>query len=102
MIFNGALTYSVRSVGKVKTEWNVEHFGMFLREEDGGTWRTTGPSVNFSTVYPIWNGLELYSVIYGEWKATNRLSMILWIVQIKRVFRTSWKFFKLLAQELFF
>ena len=71
----------------------MEHFGMFLREEDGSTWRTTGLSVNFSTIYPIWNGLGLHSVLYGEWKATNRLSMTLWIVKIKRVFKTSCKFF---------
>jgi len=93
VIFNGALTYAVRSVGKVMNEWSMGHFGMFLREEDGSTWRTTGPRINVSTIYPIWNGLGLYSVLYGERKATNRLTMTLRSVQIKRVFKTSCKFF---------
>jgi hypothetical protein len=35
----------------------------------------------------------LYSVLYGEWKTTSRLSMTFWIVQIKSIFKTSCKFF---------
>ena len=74
-------------------EWTMEHFGMYRMEEDWSIRRQTCPSANFSTMYPIWNGLGLYSVLYGEWKATNRLNMTFWIVQIKRVFKTSYKFF---------
>jgi hypothetical protein len=59
---------------------------MFLREEDGRTRTATCLSANLFTIYPIWNGLGLYPVLYGEWTATNRLSMAFWIVQIKRVF----------------
>jgi uncharacterized MAPEG superfamily protein len=74
-------------------EQSMEHFGMFLREEDRSTRRATCSSANFSTVYPIWNCLGLYSALYGEWKATNHLSMTFWIVQINRVFKTSCKVF---------
>ena len=101
VLFNGALNNAVRTVGKVMNEWINEwmnewimgHFGRFLREEDRSNRRKTCPSVNLSTIYPIWNDLGFYSVLYGEWKATTHLSMTFWIVQIKRVFQTSCKFF---------
>jgi len=42
---------------------------------------------------PYGMNLGMHSVLNGEWKATDRLTMTFWIFQIKRVFKTSFKFF---------